>query len=153
MVKIEIGNKKGQAALEYLMTYGWAILAVVVVLAVLWYLGIFTPKAPEMCVFDSPFSCVDGIAYVNSSTLKFSVGVQSVFVNTASIINVTLNGKDITDTCSSTSLTPDQKNTITCTHNLSLAKGSSFRGTITFQYTDKAGNKRTASGRFSGTVQ
>ena len=86
MVKIEIGNKKGQAALEYLMTYGWAILAVVVVLAVLWYLGIFTPKAPEMCVFDSPFSCIGGTAYVNSTIVKFKVGVQSALVDDAKII-------------------------------------------------------------------
>ena len=34
---------KGQTALEYLITYGWAILVILVVLAVLWYYGIFTP--------------------------------------------------------------------------------------------------------------
>ena len=153
MAKVRIGSRKGQAALEYLMTYGWAILAVVVVLAVLWYLGIFTPKAPEMCVFDSPFSCVGGTAYVNSSHLVLKVGVQSALADSASIINVTLNGNDITGTCSPTSLTLDIENTITCNHALGLTKGSSFRGTITFQYQDKAGNTRTASGRFSGTVQ
>ena len=153
MVKIGIGNRKGQAALEYLMTYGWAILAVVVVLAVLWYLGIFTPKAPEMCVFDSPFSCIGGTAYVNSSHLVLKVGVQSALANSASIVNVTLNGNDISGTCSPTTLTLDVENTITCSHGLGLTKGSSFRGTITFQYEDKAGITRTASGRFSGTVQ
>ena len=158
MVKIEIGNKKGQAALEYLMTYGWAILAVVVVLAVLWYLGIFTPKAPEMCVFDSPFSCIGGTAYVNSTIVKFKVGVQSALVDDAKIINITLNGKGIDlSKCTPSgtteiNLTLDTDNPISCQHD-KLTKGSSFRGTITFQYTDKAGNIRTASGRFSGTVQ
>jgi len=34
-------SKKGQGALEYLMTYGWAILVVMVVGIVLWYLGVF----------------------------------------------------------------------------------------------------------------
>lgn len=33
--------KKGQAATEFLMTYGWAILAIVIVAAVLWNMGIF----------------------------------------------------------------------------------------------------------------
>ena len=33
--------KKGQSATEYLMTYGWALLAIVVVAAVLWRMGIF----------------------------------------------------------------------------------------------------------------
>ncbi len=35
--------KKGQAALEYLLTYGWAILIVIIVGASLYALGIFTP--------------------------------------------------------------------------------------------------------------
>ncbi len=44
-----------QSAMEYLMTYGWAILALVVILGVLYYLGVFnalsfTPKAqPGAC--------------------------------------------------------------------------------------------------------
>ena len=159
MVKIGIGNRKGQAALEYLMTYGWAILAVVVVLAVLWYLGIFTPKAPEMCVFDSPFSCIGGTAYVNSSHLVLKVGVQSALADEAKIINITLNGAGVnlsacspSGTLTHINLTLDTTNNIVC-HHSNLTKGSSFRGTITFQYKDKAGNTRTSRGRFSGTVQ
>ena len=35
--------KRGQSALEYLVTYGWAILAIVIVAALLWALGIFNP--------------------------------------------------------------------------------------------------------------
>jgi len=31
-------NKKGQAAMEFLMTYGWAILAAIIVVGVLWFL-------------------------------------------------------------------------------------------------------------------
>lgn len=31
-------DKRGQAAMEFLMTYGWAILAAVIVVGVLWYL-------------------------------------------------------------------------------------------------------------------
>ncbi len=35
--------KKGQGALEYLMTYGWAILVIVIVVAALFALGILNP--------------------------------------------------------------------------------------------------------------
>jgi hypothetical protein len=35
--------KRGQSALEYLVTYGWAILAIVIIAAVLWYFGVFNP--------------------------------------------------------------------------------------------------------------
>ena len=34
-------GKKGQGAMEYLMTYGWAILVVMIVGIVMWQLGIF----------------------------------------------------------------------------------------------------------------
>ncbi len=34
-------DRKGQAATEFLMTYGWAILAIVIVAAVLWNMGVF----------------------------------------------------------------------------------------------------------------
>ncbi len=50
-------SKKGQAAMEYLMTYGWAILIIVIVLAILMYY--FTSiKPPETCIFAQPgFRC------------------------------------------------------------------------------------------------
>ncbi len=48
--------KKGQAAMEYLMTYGWAILAIIIVIAALIYLNPF--RAPELCLFQQQgFSC------------------------------------------------------------------------------------------------
>ncbi len=36
---------KAQSALEYMMTYGWAILIIVIVAAVLFSLGIFSPSS------------------------------------------------------------------------------------------------------------
>ncbi len=36
---------KAQSALEYMMTYGWAILIIVIVAAVLYSMGIFNPSA------------------------------------------------------------------------------------------------------------
>ena len=37
------GYKKGQTAMEYLMTYGWAILIIIIVAAALFALGVFNP--------------------------------------------------------------------------------------------------------------
>ncbi len=49
------GILKPQSAMEYLMTYGWAILIIAVVLGALFSLGIFNPSflAPEV----QPGSC------------------------------------------------------------------------------------------------
>ena len=48
-------SPKAQSAMEYLMTYGWAILAIAVVLGVLYSLGVFNPEnfAPKA----QPGSC------------------------------------------------------------------------------------------------
>jgi len=52
--------RKGQTAMEYLMTYGWAILIIMVVLAVLFYLGVLNPQTvtPNQCTFPPGFTCV-----------------------------------------------------------------------------------------------
>lgn len=42
---------RGQASLEFLMTYGWAILVMGVVLVVLWQWGIFTPQGTSKATY------------------------------------------------------------------------------------------------------
>ena len=51
--------KKGQSALEFLMTYGWAILAAVIVIGVLAAFGVFSPSKyiPTQCVLSPPLGC------------------------------------------------------------------------------------------------
>jgi hypothetical protein len=45
--------------MEFLMTYGWAVLIMLVVVAVLFYVGVFTPSGPNVCYFPSGFSCYE----------------------------------------------------------------------------------------------
>ena len=54
-------NKKAQAAMEFLLTYGWAILVVLLVIASLVYFGVLSPRQflPTKCTLDSPLYCVD----------------------------------------------------------------------------------------------
>ncbi|MBI2581293.1 hypothetical protein HYV85_05830 [Candidatus Woesearchaeota archaeon] len=54
-------NVKAQAAMEFLMTYGWAILVVLVVIGALAYFGVLSPSTllPEKCTFPVSVSCTD----------------------------------------------------------------------------------------------
>ena len=54
-------NKRGQAALEFLMTYGWAILVVLVVIGALAYFGVLNPSIllPEKCTLTTGLACKD----------------------------------------------------------------------------------------------
>lgn len=66
--------KKGQAAMEFLMTYGWAILVVIAAIAALAYFGVLDPARllPERCQSSAGMDCVDK-ANLNSSTLEVAL--------------------------------------------------------------------------------
>jgi hypothetical protein len=77
-------KKKAQAALEYLMTYGWAILVIVIVIAALYALGVFTPKASVPCTpCFSSFAYLDHSYTGNTLTLKIRNGPRAIVVNNA----------------------------------------------------------------------
>ena len=61
---------RGQAAAEYLMTYGWAILVLIVVLAVLFSTGIMTPNylISEECSFGTNLQCNFALFNENDQT-------------------------------------------------------------------------------------
>ena len=61
--KIKI-NKKSQAAMEFLMTYGWAILVVLVAVGALAYFGVLSPDKflPQKCLLQSGIGCLDSKA-------------------------------------------------------------------------------------------
>ena len=54
-------NTKSQAAMEFLMTYGWAILVVLVAVGALAYFGVLSPDKflPAKCTLGSGIACVD----------------------------------------------------------------------------------------------
>ena len=62
-------SKRGQAALEFLMTYGWAILVVLIAIGALAYFGVLNPKRslPDICIIAPGFSCDDFILNVDGS--------------------------------------------------------------------------------------
>ncbi len=72
---------KGQAAMEYLMTYGWAILIVIAVVAALYAMGVFKiGGAPVPC---SP--CFSYFAFVDYSSANQILVIR----NGARRINIT----------------------------------------------------------------
>ena len=97
---------RAQAALEYLMTYGWAILIIVIAIGALYAMGLFGIGAPQTCSPCFPaggdftyqdHSVVNGILYlsvqegpdpitVNNVTATIT-GVGSAYNDTVGTIN------------------------------------------------------------------
>jgi hypothetical protein len=80
---------KGQTALEYLITYGWAILVILVVLAVLWYYGVFNPAkwSGESVSEGSALKVVD--KQLTGTTLSLLFGDKTGSQVNISAVNVT----------------------------------------------------------------
>ena len=66
-------KSKSQASMEFLMTYGFALMAVLIVFSALVFFGILSPKRflPEYCILESGFSCGDFSMKKESITILF----------------------------------------------------------------------------------
>jgi hypothetical protein len=88
--------RKGQTALEYLMTYGWAILIVIIVVAALYALGLTKPckwQANPTISLPPDFTVDPGSVKVNATHISFKVtnNKQSVDIH-SNPLTLTLRG-------------------------------------------------------------
>ena len=134
---------KAQSAMEFLMTYGWAILIMLVVVGVLFMLGVFNPQtaSPNSCVLPAGFSCY-GYVIRNGGVLEISIGQA-----TGSDVNITGMACDEADT-GMTWVSPNvvvrsgkYANITTAPVCYTLldgtpAEGDFYRGTLYMNYTD-----------------
>ncbi|MFA5382322.1 MAG: hypothetical protein WC356_04090 [Candidatus Micrarchaeia archaeon] len=69
---MDIKNKKGQAAMEYLMTYGWALLVIVIVLALLLIiLGGYVQGTPSCLFEEAGFVCNEVTPIMDTSGIVY----------------------------------------------------------------------------------
>ena len=81
-------NKKGQGALEYLMTYGWALLVIVIVVAALYAMGVLNPSTYQQsrCTGFQHFTFNDQKLSTTQYVLDVrSGGTSKVTINTIKV--------------------------------------------------------------------
>lgn len=68
-----VNGKRGQAAIEYLVTYGWTILIIIVTFGLILYFDVLSPSKflPQQCEFGEQIKCVDMYLDQNSFMIKF----------------------------------------------------------------------------------
>ena len=61
-------SRKSQAALEFLTTYGWAFLVILIMMSALAYFGVLNPSKllPDRCNFGSEIRCNKNLMVINS---------------------------------------------------------------------------------------
>jgi len=148
------GNKRAQAAMEFLTTYGWAILILLIVIVALANLGVFKAKgAVNACIPIAPFSSCDlnlkadggtvplpngvGVAISTADTLTptrlvainniFAAGVPRTCTITAAPVTITI-GADGRGTA-----------TFTCTAATGGTAGQDYKADLILDYTAGSG--------------
>jgi hypothetical protein len=132
---------KSQSAMEYLMTYGWAILIVAVVLGALYSLGIFNGSnfLGGTCIAAPGYLCSNPLLSTSGS-LSFTYGYQGPNVTIVGFgcTNTTTAPSSFTSSGSST-LEPGQEESVSAACTLSSdTLGTQFSGYLWVEY-DQAG--------------
>ncbi len=147
-------NKRGQSALEFLMTYGWAILIILVMIAALVYFGVFNPSrlTPEKCVAVPGFGCSDYQLRVGGLTSNFKLQNSkgdSVTLASATTFNMSNSQGWCSNTAGATSWGADQVLDVSFPSSCSasagqplynIAVGDKAKVLISFDYTPKGGS-------------
>ncbi len=131
-------NLKGQAAMEFLMTYGWAILVVLVAIGALAYFGVLNPETllPEKCIIQSGSGlfCDKNLVNANAVTDTVTLRLKNSLPDAVNVTSITLGGCGAATTFEglSSTLTADSSTdfAVTCT-NLNAGK---LKGDLTIKY-------------------
>jgi len=158
-------DRKGQGAMEYLMTYGWAILVVMIVGVVLWQLGIFGggPGAVNTATGFSKIKPMEpSIRYSDNGaadgTLKFTImnGAGTPIVGLCATPSGDCTTCPIVDCpVGDGSFGQGETEEVTLT-GCPKVEGTTFSVSVTFNYTQSVGMQDVVhadSGAIKGTVE
>jgi len=126
-----MSSRKSQAALEFIMTYGWAILVVLVAIGALAYFGVLDPGKflPAKCTLQSGIACVDHKA--TATTLVVSVRNSLGYDITVNAVGATgCTGLGSQGTLVNGLTTPTSY-TLTCVNS-----GTKYNGNVDINYTN-----------------
>jgi len=128
--------RKGQAAMEFLMTYGWAILVVLAAVGALAYFGVLSPSRfiPEKCYLSGGIGCTDFTATTDGDvTIVLQNGAGFDMANVSVMIGTT-------SATSNGSATASMANGLSTTWTAAAVStpGSKFSDNFQVTYTNEA---------------
>ncbi len=140
--------KKAQAAMEFLMTYGWAILVVLVAIGALAYFGVLSPDRflPEKCVLSSGSGLFCSNFGVDTTANNIRILVKNSLADPVTIAATSKLVEGNTTQCTSNALTIAADSDATLTFSTcGLASGDKIKWDVAIDYT-VGGFSKTATG-------
>jgi len=147
-------SQKSQASLEFLMTYGWAILVVLAAIGALAYFGVLSPDKflPEKCTIAPGIDCAGFKVETSSITLVLRNGMgKDLTISEISIES------SVAGTCKKAFNTTFENGAMKtfvidgCSNGNS---GDRYKGDILITYTESmTGLTKTTDGSLTGKIQ
>jgi len=146
--------KKGQGAMEYLMTYGWALLVIIIVGAALFALGVLNPATYQQkrCTGLQYLTFMDQKLAANEYVIQVRNGNQKIAITG---VKVGTGAVDSSPTLSNTSALQSGDTFTITTSNVpsGLVAGTTFDSVgIVINYTVIGGISNTERATCAGTV-
>lgn len=144
--------RRGQTAMEYLMTYGWALLIIAIVIVALWAMGVFKLGAPTGATGFQSFRIVGFDVNAVTDDLRLTIGNMTGKRITLSSITVSMGGTECGSATPGTSLSPGATTEVTISVvNCGCEVGDTFSFGLTITWTDpETGYVYTDRGTISG---
>ena len=146
----------GQSAVEYVITYGWMVIAIVALMAVLFAIGVFNPQnwlaGSNEAVGLSTFSFYDYTIRADGYT---TIAMKSESAYQLNVTAIEINGANLTGVSPSTPITfnPGQTRSVTGTSNVRGNSGDSIYNMRILIYFDvSGGGSHTDSGTLRGKI-
>jgi hypothetical protein len=152
--------KKGQAAMEFLMTYGWAILVVLIAIGALVYFGVTRPQSmlPQKCTIStgSGLYCAEFSTTADAAAGTITLRLKNVLTDQITVTEVTLDDPITVANpdCTAAGGTIDPDDTadfaMTCG---ALVTGDKIKGNIVVSYSvGAAGLSKSTTGELQTLV-
>jgi hypothetical protein len=148
--------RKAQAAMEFLMTYGWAILIIAVIIGALFALDVFSPNSPNICSSSYPIACSD-IKLDNTGKIEITLSESDTSMANLTKIDL-INPVEANCNVLNGEIVPDKKNTLNCNPSPidlnDLSDGERFSGIAEIKYIlSDGGSEHLIKLKFSGTIE
>lgn len=147
-------KNRAQTALEFLMTYGWALVIILVFLLVMWQFGVFNPKNVEPGNAGFWGVVPQDFKFTSGGTLTVSFENQVGSAVNITKINATVGSKNSYVSGINIRINPGATYKGDFTGFSSLPAGSRFEAFVSVDYVDdRTGETYRSSGKIWGSAE
>ena len=128
--------RHGQAAMEFIMTYGWAILVLLAGLSALAYFGVFSDRPQtERCMFTTGLNCKEFVINKLGASSNLTLIIQNNIGEPITIDAMNITSDSQTGNCNpiNVDIKTDSTQRFDCQFNMFSAKTVKFSSIITYK--------------------